>query len=142
VKNVRAYDGLSRPVHEPGTVGTAAAAIAVLPARSCVVDGEAVAVDDNGWFSDSLFKLTTFVVIQRDDNPIPTATDELERVVIIARDFVYIMPHRRKHMDRFVVSPPIHRHIFVMVLLTEHALDCFLVGSTRTHWFALSYSIA
>jgi hypothetical protein len=66
-----------------------------------------------GVISDRSFKLAALVVVQRDDNAVPIATDELKRVVIIAGDFVHVMPHRRKHMDHFVVSSPVHRHIFV-----------------------------
>ena len=76
--------------------------------------------------SDRLLKLTTFVVVQRDDNAIPIAADEFKGVIIVGGDFVHVMSHGGKHVDRFVVSSPVHGHIFVVVLLTEHALACLL----------------
>jgi hypothetical protein len=39
-----------------------------------------------------LFKLTTFVVVQRDDNAISTATDELKGIVIVVGNSVRVMP--------------------------------------------------
>jgi hypothetical protein len=73
-----------------------------------------------------LFRLTTFVVVQRDDNAIPIAADEFKGIIIVGGDFVHVMSHGGKHVDRFVVSSPVHGHIFVVVLLTEHALACLL----------------
>jgi hypothetical protein len=42
-----------------------------------------------GMISDRLFKLTTFVVVQRDDNAIPIAADEFKGVIIVGGDFVH-----------------------------------------------------
>jgi hypothetical protein len=36
-------------------------------------------------------------------------------------------------VDRVIVASPVHRHLFIVVLFTEHALDRLYVKSIRTH---------
>jgi CheY-like chemotaxis protein len=83
--------------------------------------------------SANVFKLTSFVVGQRHNNSIANATDEFKRVLFLAGDFVDVMPERGDYVDRVVVASPVHRHVFIVVLFTEHALDCLFVKSIRTH---------
>jgi hypothetical protein len=83
--------------------------------------------------SANVFKLTSFFVGQRHNNSIANATDEFKRVLFIADDFVDVMPERGDYVDRVVIASPVHRHVFIVVLFTEHALDRLFVKSIRTH---------
>jgi hypothetical protein len=77
---------------------------------------------------------TSFLVGQRDNNAITLATNELKHVLIFAGDFVLVMPKRGNHVNRVVVSSPVHRHTLIVVLFSEHAFDRLLVDFTRTHF--------
>jgi hypothetical protein len=79
-------------------------------------------------------QLATFVVSQFDSNAIANATDELKGVLVRAGDFVHVMSQRGNYVDRVVLSSPVHRHMLVVVLFSEHALDRLLVDVTRTHF--------
>jgi hypothetical protein len=80
-----------------------------------------------------VFKLTSFFVGQRHNNSIANTTDELKRVLFIPDDFVDVMPERGDYVDRVVVASLIHRHVFIVILFTEHAFDRLFVDSIRTH---------
>ena len=43
------------------------------------------------------------------------------------------MAERGDYVDRAVVASPVHRHVFIVILFTEHALDRLFVKSIRTH---------
>jgi hypothetical protein len=79
-------------------------------------------------------QLTTFLISQLDSNAIANATNELKGVLVRAGDFVHVMCQRGNHVDRVVLSSPVHRHTLVVVLVSEHALDRLLVNVTRTHF--------
>ena len=51
------------------------------------------------------FNLTTFLVGQRDNNAITSATNELKRVLVRAGDFVHVMSQRGNYVDRVVLVP-------------------------------------
>jgi hypothetical protein len=80
------------------------------------------------------FSLTTFLVGQRDNNAITSATNELKRVLVRAGDFVHVMSQRGNYVDRVVLSSPVHRHALIVILFSEHTLDRMLVNFTRTHF--------
>ena len=44
------------------------------------------------------------------------------------------MSQSGNYVDRVVLSSPVHRHKLIVVLFSEHALDCLLVDVTRTHF--------
>ena len=44
------------------------------------------------------------------------------------------MSQSGNHVDRVVLSSPVHRHKLFAVLFSEHALDRLLVDFTRTHF--------
>jgi hypothetical protein len=59
-------------------------------------------------------------------NAIANATNELKRVLVRASDFVHVMSRGGNCVDRVVLSIPVHRHKLVVVLVSEHALNCLL----------------
>src|SRR6476619_4194915 len=79
------------------------------------------------------FKLATFLVGQRDNNAITSATNELERVLILASDFVLVMAQRGNYVDRIVVSSPVYCHTLTLIPFSKHSLDRLLVDFSRTH---------
>jgi hypothetical protein len=66
-------------------------------------------------------RLATFLVGQRDNNAITNATNEFERVLVLASDFVDVMSQSGNYVDRVVLSSPVHRHKLILVLFSEHA---------------------
>jgi hypothetical protein len=94
---------------------------------------ETLIIVDKLRHSANVFKPTSFFVGQRHNNSIANATDEFKRVLFIAGDFVDVMPERGDYVDRVVVASPVHRHVFIVVLFTEHALYRLFVKSIRIH---------
>jgi hypothetical protein len=79
-------------------------------------------------------KLATFLIGQCDNNAITDATNELKGVLVRADDFVHVMSQSGNYVDRVVLSSPVHRHKLIVVLFSEHALDCLLADFARTHF--------
>ena len=71
---------------------------------------------------------------RRDNNAITNATNELKRVLILAGDFVHVVPQRGNYVDRVVVSSPVYRHTLIVVLFSRHTFDRLLIDFTRTRF--------
>jgi hypothetical protein len=88
----------------------------------------------------SHFKPAALFVGQRDNNAVTRAANELQHILIVAGDFVYVMLRRGNYMDRVGVSSPIYCKTFSVQLSSKHTLGNFFVSSIRTHHIAHSTS--
>jgi hypothetical protein len=67
------------------------------------------------------FNPETFLVGQRDNNAITNAINEFKRVLILAGNFVHVMPQMGNYVNRMVVASPVHCHAPSWYFLETHA---------------------
>jgi hypothetical protein len=67
------------------------------------------------------FNPETFLVGQRDNNAVTNAINEFKRVLILAGNFVHVMPQMCNYVNRMVVASPVHCHAPSWYFLETHA---------------------